>query len=140
MNSILSFIVSFCIISVILGALYILCPEGTMQKSVKYIFFLLLITSSLALIKGIGDINWSPIKQQYDTQSEETAAFGAELTFKQALQNAGIEFSKITVCTDKSEDGSILINEVIVYSNETEEKITEIIGNEAEYEVTVINE
>lgn len=140
MNSILAFIVSFCIISVTLGALYILCPEGSMQKSVKYIFVLLLICACLPLIKGFEDINFNSSRQTYELETRKTAALGARLTYEQALKSAGIEFSKITVCTDKSEGGSIIISEVIVYSGEQEEKIKKIIGNEGEYEVTVINE
>ena len=139
MNSILSFIVSFCIISVVLGALYILCPKGTMQKSVRYIFVLLLITSCLALIKGIGGIDFSLKKHTYAPQNDDAFHYFAELTFKEALKNAKVEFSKITVCTDKSENGSILISEVIVFSEEPQDKILKAIGSE-EYEVTVINE
>lgn len=140
MSTILSFIASFCIISVTLGALYMLCPEGTLGKSVKYIFVLIMMCAVLALIKGVGDINFNPVKNEYDIDLDGTKGLGARLTFSRALENAGIEFSKITVCTDKSEDGSIIISEVIVYSPENEDKITEIIGNPSEYEVTVVNE
>lgn len=140
MNLILSFIASFCIISIVLGALYILCPKGTMQKSVKYIFVLLLISSSLSLIKGVDNIDFGMAKHSYTLQNNDAALLGAELTFKEALRAADINFSKITVCTDKSENGSILISEVIVYSEEPCEKILKAIGNEKEYEVTVINE
>ncbi|MBO5021515.1 MAG: hypothetical protein J6J13_05695 [Clostridia bacterium] len=140
MNSILSFIISFCVITVILGTLYILCPKGALEKSVKYIFVLLLVSSLAALIKYVGNIEFNPIKQQNTYSSDQMSVLGARLTFEQALKNAQIDFSKITVCTDKTEDGSIIISEVIVYSAHPHEDIIKIIGNDSEYEVTVVNE
>ena len=140
MSTILSFIASFSVISVTLGALYMLCPEGTLQKSVKYVFVLLLLCSMIALITGMKKVSFDFEAPQYRYQPENAQAIGMKLNFERALKNEGIEFSKITVCTDKSKDGSIIISEVIVYSSETEEKILNTIGNPTEYEVTVINE
>ena len=140
MSTILSFIASFSVISVTLGALYMLCPEGTLQKSVKYVFVLLLLCSMIALITGMKKVSFDFHMPQYRYQPENAQAIGIKLNFERALKNEGIEFSKITVCTDKSKDGSIIISEVIVYSSETEEKILNTIGNPKEYEVTVINE
>lgn len=117
-----------------------LCPKGVLDKSVRYIFILTLMCAILALIRGVGNINFNPIQNEIVLNESDINAIGARLTFEQALKNNSIEFSKITVCTDKLQDNSIIINKVVVYSQEAREKILEVFGNPQEYEVIVINE
>lgn len=140
MSGVSSFIASFCIISLTIGALYMLCPKGTMEKGLRHIFVLIILCATLTLIKGIGNVDFNPLKEGYEYDQQQISVLGARLTFEEALRNSHINFTKITVCTDKATDGSIIINEVIVYSTEDSEKIKATIGNQEEYEVTVINE
>ena len=56
------------------------------------------------------------------------------------MKNAGIEFTKITVCTDKSDGGSIIISKVTVFSGQSAAEIKCALGVVAEnYEVEVVN-
>ena len=71
--------------------------------------------------------------------TEESAAVTAQMIFTQALSDADINFRKIEVETNKLTDGSITISRVTVYTNESYENITAIIGSDS-YEVVIINE
>lgn len=141
MNEFATFLISFCSVSVLIGGLYMLCPKGTMNSSVKYILCLIFLCCILHPIINIKntdiDVKFSDFKPEI---SEDAAELSVRLVFAEALKNADIEFSKITVCTDKNDDGSIIINEVIVYSSFPPETVIEVLGNSDEYEVKVINE
>lgn len=126
-----------------IGAFYMLCPDGSMGKSVRYILSLCFIVSVLAATSfNIGDIKINTDYSLPDIVTQEsmqTAA--AEYTYAAALEKAGINFRKITVCTDKTESGSIIISRVIVYSDCEAAKIREALGAVAEnYKVEIINE
>ena len=139
MSGIFSFFGAFCVGSVIFGALYILLPEGSLKEPVRYVFclcFICLLLSSVSF----------SFKKGIDYTAENSAADvadlsgkTAELTFKTALKKAGINFTDLKVLTSKNASGGIDIIEVVVYSPDSPQKITEAIGNNG-YGVSVINE
>lgn len=139
MSTFRSFVTAFCAATVFAGGVELLCPKGRMTKTVKYalsVFMLFCIVSAALLFTGT--------KIKLDTPSvniEKTdmSALAARQTFAEALRRENIEFSEITVCTDKSDDGSISITEVTVYTSESEERITEIIGSD-DYDVRIVYE
>ena len=138
-----SFITAICAASVCLGALYIICPKGKMEKSVKYIFslcFLLIIIAAAGMTVKKADFSFtSSYKNTIESKEIEIAA--AKYTYGLALKNAGIDFSQILVYTDNLSDGSISISKVIVYSDCDRQRIIAAFGNAAEnFEVEVINE
>ncbi len=143
MNSLTSFFTAFCAGCVLIGALYIICPDGNIGKSVKYVFslvFLIIIISAANItVKNI-DFDFPNI--QADTVTNENMQIAsAEYIYSYALNKENIKFSKITVCTDKTEDGSIVINKVIIFSNEEKIKIIKALDVLAEVrEVEIINE
>lgn len=143
MGFISSILISFCAACVFIGALYILCPEGTMSKPIKYVLSLVLLVSVVAAAGVVAkeeDFTLPEIAD-YKIDSDNLDTANAELVFSYALKEAGIDFSKISVLTDKSADGSISISKVLIYSGNSYEEISKVLGSAAEKtEVVVINE
>ena len=130
MSYLTSFITSFCASCVFIGALYMLSPDGSMEKSVKYILnlvFILSVVSAAAFINK-GEVAEMPDFTPYQTETEVLDQATARFVFETALKTAGIEFSKITVITNKTENGSISISKVIICSSSQKEKILAALG------------
>lgn len=143
MNYFSSLLTAVCAACILIGALYMLCPDGAMKKSVSYILglvFLLSVISASGITVKKADINITlPKVTSADTTALSTAA--AEYVYASALKAAGIEFYEITVCTNKSEDGSISISKVLIRSDCEKGRILEALGEAAKnFEVEVINE
>lgn len=143
MSGLTSFFTAFCAGCILIGALYIICPEGNIGKSVKYVFslvFLIIIISAANI--SIKKIDFDFETASADTVSQENMQIAsAEYIYSYALTKENINFHKITVCTDKTEDGSIVINKVIIFSNEEKNKIIKALDVLAEVrEVEIINE
>ena len=143
MNLFVQLVISFCATSVFVGALYMICPDGAVSKSVKYVlslvFILTVITACSVTVKQT-DINFENFSQhEIDTSPSLVAA--AKQVYSLALKNADINFKEITVCTNKASDGSIVINKIIINSDSEKEKILKALSQVAEnYEVEIINE
>ncbi len=136
-------VVAFCASSVFIGVLYLLCPNGVMSKSVKYIlgltFLLSVITVAGITVKTEG-FEFKEFEFPADN-AETTQIETAKQVYSYALAKAGINFEKIELCTNKAEDGSIIINKIIIYSDSEREKIIEALGEAAQnFEVEIINE
>ncbi len=141
MSGINSFIVSFCGGCILLGVLYMLCPTGNMSKSVKYVFclcFVCMVVGSAISIKP-PDLSMFDNIEHTEILTEQNVAVTAQTVFGEALTQKDVNFRKITVNTNKISDGSIVISKVTVYTDESHQKVTEVIGSDS-YEVVVINE
>lgn len=138
MNGFISFITAFCTACIVLGGLYILIPHGNMSKSVKYVFSLCFVCCIIAV--PLSGTSFSIDFDIPDAQQTDISASAAQLVFSEALRSAGIEFSKITVVTDKSSSGSIVISEVIIYTDADESAVRAVTENGESYKVSVINE
>ncbi len=142
MGYIASFLTSFCAAAVFIGALYMLCPEGVMSKSVKYILslcFLVSVISAAGITVKRVDLELSFSAPA--VSSAELQIKNAEFVYSYALDSAGIEFSSIEIFTDKLEDNSIVINKVRIKSGSEKQKIISALGEAAKnIEVEVINE
>jgi len=143
MNTLTQLITTFCAACIFIGALYIVCPNGEMNKSVKYILslaFLLTVITATGITVKKGNFNLE-IPQYQAVQSEQLDTASAEYAYAYVLRAADINFSKITVCTDKTNDGSIVISKVIICSDCEETRILQALGEAAKnFEVEVINE
>lgn len=141
MSGFSSFLVGFCGASVLMGILYLLCPEGTMSSAVKYVFALCFLCSVLCGVTGIkGTIKPQiEVSAQNSYVDEESAAVCAEQIFAQALREQNIDFRKIKVITDKTDNGGISIIRVNVCSTAPESEILRVISSE-DYEVRIIND
>ena len=134
-----AFVTAFCVGSIILGALYILVPEGSLSKPVSYAFGI----AFLCLILSVGKLTSINLPQidykSAEFANERLSAASAEMIFSEALAREDINFSKITVFTDKTESGGISITKVVVYTDASPVQVNAVIGSDG-YEVLVINE
>lgn len=142
MNYILSFFAAFCAASVFIGGLFMLCPEGTMTKPVKYILslvFLLTVISAAGITVRNSDFKFEFTSPQIE--SDELEVNSAKFVYGYTLKKAGINYSDIEIFTTKTENGSISINKVIIYSEHTKEAVLEALGEAAKnIEVEIVNE
>ena len=143
MKIISQLIVAFCASSVFIGVLYLLCPDGVMSKSVKYILGLCFIVSVVAaagITVETDDFKLSEFEIPKDT-TENIQIETAKQVYSYALSKAEINFEKIELSTNKAEDGSIIINKIIIYSDANREEVFAALGEAAEnFGVEIINE
>lgn len=141
MSALGSFVTAFCSVCVMVAGLHMLCPSGSLEKAVKYIFSLVFLLCVVSAFPGLDSFEPRLDISETEIISESMDTSAAEWAFRLALQDAGIKFSKITVCTDNSATDGIIINKVVVYSSEPAENIREILGgDDAEYAVEVVRE
>ena len=142
MNFFSSFAAAFCSACVFIGAVYMLCPDGAISKSVRYVLglvFLLSVISAAAIAVGKWDFEMPEITADY-TEEASLDVSAAEYVYAYALSKAEIDFNKITVWTDKSENGSISINKVIICSDCEKSRILAALGEVAEnIEVDIVD-
>ena len=142
MNSLNSILISFCVSCILMGTLYIICPEGKLSKPLQYIFGLLFVVTviSAAKLPFIGNINFTPTEISTENY-EEMEISSAKYVFSYVLTKSGINFKEISLCTDNLPDGSIVISKLIIYSDCAEKKIRGALGAAAKnIEVENINE
>ena len=143
MNFFSQLIVAFCASSVFIGILFLLCPDGVMSKSVKYILglsFLLSVITVAGITVRTDEFEFREFEfPENNLNTVETQT--AKQVYSYALSQAGINFDEIELSTNKLEDGSIIINKIIIYSDADREKIIETLGEAAQnFEVEIINE
>ena len=91
-------------------------------------------------LNGKWDFEMPEFRLDYaDSASLQISA--AEYVYEYALNEADIDFSKITVCTDNSENSSISINKVIIYTDCEKSRVLAALAEVAENtEVEIIND
>ncbi len=143
MSGLSTFLTSLCTACVFIGAVHLICPDGSLGKPVKYVLslvFLVTIISAAGFLKGgfNTDISFSA---DVEVSGEELKAASARYVYGQMLKSNEINFTEITVCTDKTPDGSIIISKVIIYSDCDKERVLAALGEAAENtEVEIVNE
>lgn len=143
MNFLNSFVISASASCILIGILYTITPNGEITKTIKYLFALIFIISIITAAKiTVKNADFDFEFETPETNSqEEMQIAAAEYIYSYALQKNSINFSKITVCTDKLDDGSIKISKVIIYSNCEKSEILKALGENAQKsEVEIINE
>ena len=141
MEGLNSFVISFCSSCILLGFLYMLCPSGSMSQPVKYIFCLCFVCCVADAVFSVPNPDFSYFEgnNQSEILTEQNTSVTAGAVFCEALRQQDINFRKITVDTNKLNDGSIIISKVTVYSGDDASKIMQAIGSDS-YEVVIINE
>lgn len=143
MNFLTQFLTAICAACIFIGALYMLCPNGSMSKPVSFALSLVFVISVLAACRLTvwSDISQISISAPTAATGEEGLVISAEYVYSTALKAAGINFSKVSVLSHKNETGGISISKVIVVSSESEAKIMSALYGRAEnIEVEIINE
>lgn len=142
MNGLNSILISFCVSCILMGTLYIICPEGKLSKPLQYIFGLLFVVTviSAAKLPFIGNINFTPTEISTENY-EEMEISSAKYVFSYVLTKSGINFKEISLCTDNLPDGSIVISKVIINSDCENQEIIKALGDLTKTrEVEIINE
>ena len=139
----IQFFTSFCVGSILIGSLYILCPNGAISKSVKYVFsliFLIIVISAANIpLKNIDFTSYASQSEQINGEAMQVAS--AKYVFEHTLKAHSINFKEISIFTDKLTDGSIVITKAIVVTSESREKVMNALGELAKNrEVEIINE
>ena len=143
MSGLSAFLTTLCTSCVFIGAVHLICPDGTLEKPVKYVLslvFIVTIISAAGFLKGgfNTDITFNTAAEVSD---EELKAASARYVYGQLLKSGEINFNEITVCTDKTEDGSIVISKVIIYSDCDKQGVLAALGEAAKnLEVEIVNE
>ena len=120
MNGPVTAATTLCAGMILIGALHFLAPGGAMGKSVKsvlgMVFLVTVLAACLPAFRGFSAqivLNTAQEKAENSALTETNAKY----VLGEVLKKAGISFSKITVCTDKSDDGSISISKVIIVTD-----------------------
>lgn len=113
MNLIREIALSFCAAAVMTAAVGII-SGGRLQMSMKYIISLSLICSVLSVAVG-GKFDFPSVVPSVSPKpysAEELYEYQAEYIVAEILKSSGISYQNITANATKSEDGSIIINEI----------------------------
>ena len=87
MNYLASFLTAVCASAVFIGALYMICPDGCMNKSVTYILglvFILCVTAASGVTVKNGNSDFPKITVSAEN-TEENLKAAAEVVYSRAL-------------------------------------------------------
>lgn len=117
MDSVRELAIVFCAVSVLTGAIGIL-SGGALEKSAGYILSLIFLASLVTALAG-ADFN---IEIKAEEAIAENAEYEEALSEYQAehlaaalLSEKELPFEKITASATKTEDGSIIISEIVIW-------------------------
>ena len=146
MSSVKGVVLGICAASLVLGAVYMLRPSGTVtEKSIRFAFAVIFLSVTVISVSALFKKEFRPGSLAADNTYIESAAeivsAQAEYLTGEILQENNIEFKKISVLTDKTENGDIFIKRITVVSGEDFEKVREYITSVIETNgVEVIDE
>ena len=114
MDSVREIALTFCASAVLTSAFGLLTAR-TLEKSGRYITALILLCSVIGAIAK-GDFNFSLPTTASTSAQQQTVLpvceYQAQYTIADILNSKGVIFENITAKATKSEDGSIIINEI----------------------------
>lgn len=142
MNFLTNILLALCVSSVFIGLLFLISPDGNLKNSVKYALSLAFIISVVGSVSiGKFQFDFSPTEAKNTVSYEEMAVANAKLVYSQTLSRSKINFSDISVFTDKDEVGDIKIIKVVIKTNESEGAVKSALGEVSDnIEVVVENE
>lgn len=142
MSGISSFLLAFCVVAIGIGALYMLCPKGSISKSVKYVLCLVFICSLLPLLSVFKGFTVSTDTSfiYRSASANELAKTAIKNTFQSALKKENIDFEKIEVVTDNFSSERINITEVIIYSPSDKQKTQRLFDEIKDFKVSIKDE
>ena len=143
MSGLFSWLAAICAACIFIGALQMLCPTGTVSKSVSFLLslvFLVSVISAAGITVKKADFSLQlPTAANADTTALDTAA--ARYVYAYALEKAGIDFKEIKLYTDKLPDNSISISKILIRSDCEADKIITALSEVAKnIEVEILNE
>ncbi len=114
---------AFCAAAIISAAVGLLCGNR-LEKSMRYIISLTLICTVISVAVGRKFTFFAQTQPQSTVSYDEMPLYEyqAEYLIADILKKEGIEFENITAKATKSEDGSIVINELEISGCKSREK------------------
>lgn len=119
-----------CFAAVIIGAVYIICPEGAQGRGMKYIAGLIMLICTVNPFLRI-NIN-TDIETPQNTvtyNASEMLAAQAEYIIGEALRDGGVSYRLVSVNTDILPSGDIFISSVCITGASDKQKAAELLGN-----------
>ena len=116
MDSVRELAIVFCAVSVLTGAIGIL-SGGALEKSAGYILSLIFLASLVTALAG-ADFNIEIKAEEAIAENaeyeESLSEYQAEYLAAALLSEKELPFEKITASATKTEDGSIIISEIVI--------------------------
>ncbi len=140
METIKVFVTVFCTCAIMIGGMKILLG-GILEDSGKYILALIMVVTTVGALTNI-DISFKTNKTEISNKTEENAealtSYETQYLIKELFKKENVTFKKIEIKTTKTEDGGIVISEVIIYEPEPVERAKDLINsNQIAQKVTV---
>jgi hypothetical protein len=132
MDSIREIAFTFCTAAVFCAALSLVNGKS-LEKSGRYIIALVLLCSVIgAISKGKVDIALPSISYGgIEYRGEEAVCqYQAEYIIKNLFDKKGVLYENISAKATKTQDGSIIINEIRIDGGKDKDKINEVLANE----------
>lgn len=106
---------SVSVSAVIIGAVYIICPNGVMKRSAEYIIGLVMLCALIIPVTGADiEISVPSAKTDFTVRADGMLSSQAEYIVKSLFEEENITFGEIAAETDISDDGSIIISSVTI--------------------------
>ncbi len=139
METVRNIATSVSLSAVIIGAVYILCPDGRQGKQIRFVAGLLMILAVMTPFLGASfELPKTGDNIDFSVNAEEMLAGQAKYLVSAVLSSEGIEFTKIEPFMDISQSGDISIYRLCVYGVGDKERARELLGeNFPECEVIV---
>ena len=140
METVKVFVAVFCTCAVMIGGMKLLLG-GVLEDSGKYILALILVVTTVGALTNI-DISVKTdslkILEKTDNNADALISYETEYLIKELFKKENVTYKKIHVKTTKTDDGSIVISEVIIYEPKPIERAEDlIITNQIAPKVTV---
>ena len=128
MESIKTIAAVFCGVCVLSGGFQLL-SGGALEKSAGYILSLIMLVCIIgALSKADFDFEIKESSAAVSTAGAlELSEYQAEYISRKVLDEKGIKYKKITADATKTEDGSIIINNITIKGAEPSDKAIELL-------------
>ncbi len=129
MEGIKQIALSVSVSATVISAFYIICPDGNMSRQMKYIIGLLMLLAVITPVVSVNiEIPASDSKAGYSVDATQMVASQYEYIVEKVLEENEIYFDRISVNTDISENGNIVISKVCVYGVSEKAKAESILS------------
>ena len=131
MKNISQIVLGLSAAAIFIGAMFILSPSGSTNKSVRYVFALTFLCTCIGLFAGVSGVKFDFTTQNKApdyTTAKKLTEHQAEYICAAALSDKNISFDKILVSTDIDESSGIFISNIEVYSAANDQLIKKIIN------------
>lgn len=129
METVKVFVTVFCTCAVMVGGMKLLLG-GVLEESGKYILALILVVTTVGALTNI-NISLKDQKpeifEKTDNNAEALILYETEYLIKELFNEEKVTYKKIDIKTNKTQDGSIVISEVIIYEAEPQTKAKALI-------------